>query len=121
MTLGVQVTHPSIEYGYLIPQRSPGGPVEGLQAYPLQAFEEKPKPARAAELASQVGVAWNAGMFLWRAVPILAALERYSGLVGLLEPTIAAPVLLAHAVRPTHSRVSIDYAVMEGAARDGRS
>ncbi len=119
VTLGVQVTHPSVEYGYLIPNIGRGGLVDGLQAYALRAFEEKPKPARAQELASQEGVAWNAGMFLWRRRAIRAALERYSGLVGLLEPTIAAPALLAHAYEQLKP-VSIDYAVMESAARDGR-
>ena len=93
--------------------------IDGLQAYPLKAFEEKPKPARAEELVEQPGVAWNAGMFLWRRRAIRAALERYSGLIGLLEPTIRAPALLAHAYEQLKP-VSIDYAVMESAARDGR-
>ncbi len=91
----------------------------GLRAYPLRAFEEKPKPARAEELRRQEGVAWNAGMFLWRRRAIRAALERYTGLVGLLEPTVRSPVLLAHAYEQLKP-VSIDYAVMESAARDGR-
>ena len=38
----------------------------GLDAYPLERFEEKPTPARAAAAGGQPGVAWNAGMFLWR-------------------------------------------------------
>jgi mannose-1-phosphate guanylyltransferase/mannose-6-phosphate isomerase len=119
VTLGVQVTHPATEYGYLIPRLEDGKDVNGLWAYPLRTFEEKPKPARAAELAREAGVAWNAGMFLWRRRAIRADLERYSGLVGLLEPTIRAPVLLAHAYQQLKP-VSIDYAVMESAARDRR-
>jgi mannose-1-phosphate guanylyltransferase len=119
VTLGVQVTHPSVEYGYLIPKVTMGTDVGGIRAYPLQAFEEKPKPARAEELARLQGVAWNAGMFLWRRSAIRAALERYTGLVRLLEPTIAAPVLLRQAYEQLKP-VSIDYAVMESAARDGR-
>lgn len=119
VTLGVQVTHPSVEFGYLIPRIADGGSVDGLRAYPLRTFEEKPRPPRAEELARQVGVAWNAGMFLWRRRAVRAALERYTGLVGLLEPTIAAPALLAHAYEQLKP-VSIDYAVMESAARDGR-
>jgi mannose-1-phosphate guanylyltransferase len=119
VTLGVQTSRPATEYGYLIPRLEAGVLVDGLQAYPLAAFEEKPKPARAAELVRREGVAWNAGMFLWRRRAIRSAFERYTGLIGLLEPTIRAPVLLAHAYEQLKP-VSIDVAVMESAASDGR-
>src|SRR4029079_17006320 len=65
------------------------------------------------------GVAWNAGMFVWRRRAIRSAIERYSGLIGLLEPTIRAPALLAHAYEQLKP-VSIDVALMESAARDGK-
>jgi mannose-1-phosphate guanylyltransferase len=119
VTLGVQVTHPATEYGYLIPRLAARERIGGLDAYPLQAFEEKPKPARAAELFEETGVAWNAGMFLWRRQAIRRALERFTGLVQLIEPTIAAPNLLQHAYEQLKP-VSIDYAVMESAARNGQ-
>jgi mannose-1-phosphate guanylyltransferase len=93
--------------------------VAGLRAYPLKAFEEKPKPPRAEELFGLEGVAWNAGIFLWRRRAIRAALERFSSLVQLLEPTIAAPPLLEHAYEQLKP-ISIDYLVMENAARDGQ-
>jgi mannose-1-phosphate guanylyltransferase len=119
VTLGIRPSRPATEYGYLIPRVAEGADVEGLRAYPLRAFEEKPKAARAEELRQQEGVAWNAGMFLWRRRAIRANLERYTGLIGLLEPTVRAPALLAHAYEQLKP-VSIDYAVMESAARDGR-
>jgi mannose-1-phosphate guanylyltransferase len=119
VTLGIQVSRPATEYGYLIPRLDQGQVIDGLQAYPLKAFEEKPKPARAEELAKQPGVAWNAGMFVWRRRAIRSAMERYSGLIGLLEPTIRAPALLAHAYEQLKP-VSIDVALMESAARDGK-
>ena len=119
VTLGIQVSRPATEYGYLIPRLDAGQVVDGLQAYPLKAFEEKPKAPRAEELLKQPGVAWNAGMFAWRRRAIRSAFERYSGLIGLLEPTIRAPALLAHAYEQLKP-VSIDVAVMESAARDGR-
>jgi mannose-1-phosphate guanylyltransferase len=119
VTLGTQVTRPATEYGYLIPKLALREEIDGQVAYPLQAFEEKPRPPRAEELAERTeGVAWNAGMFLWRRRAIRTALERFTGLVQLLEPTISAPTLLAHAYDQLKP-VSIDYAVMEGAAHDG--
>jgi mannose-1-phosphate guanylyltransferase len=119
VTLGIQVSRPATEYGYLIPKLEDGREVDGLQAYPLRAFEEKPKAPRAEELLKQAGVAWNAGMFVWRRRAIRSAFERYSGLIGLLEPTIRAPVLLTHAYEQLKP-VSIDVAIMESAARDGK-
>ena len=119
VTLGTQVTRPATEYGYLIPRLAAGGGIDGLMAYPLEAFEEKPKPSRAEELVAQEGVAWNAGIFLWRRRTIRTALERFTGLIQLIGPTIAAPTLLQHAYEQLKP-VSIDYAVMEGAARNGQ-
>ena len=119
VTLGVQVTRPATDYGYLLPRVSARQEIHGLDAYPLQAFEEKPKPARAEELFGDAGVAWNAGMFLWRRRAIRSALERFTGLIQLIEPTVTAPNLLQHAYEQLKP-VSIDYAVMESAARNGQ-
>jgi mannose-1-phosphate guanylyltransferase len=119
VTLGTQVTRPATEYGYLVPRVTDRATVAGLVAYPLAAFEEKPKPARAEELREMAGVAWNAGIFLWRRRAIRSALERYTGLVQLIEPTVAAAALLQHAYEQLKP-VSIDYAVMESAARNGQ-
>ena len=119
VTLGIQVDRPATDYGYLIPDVSRGEQIRGLQGYPLQRFEEKPKPARAEELMQQPGVAWNAGIFLWRRRAILAALRRYTGLVQSLGPMVASPQMLDRAYESIQRAVSIDYAVMEGAASNG--
>lgn len=118
VTFGTQVTHPATVYGYLLPHEGRREEIEGLVVYPLRAFEEKPKPARAAELAKESGVAWNAGIFLWRRRAIRTALERYTGLLQLIAPTVTSPALLQHAYEQLKP-VSIDYAVMESAARNG--
>jgi mannose-1-phosphate guanylyltransferase len=120
VTLGTQVTRPAVEYGYLLPKLDERADVGGLEAYPLQAFEEKPKPARAEDLFERVpGAAWNAGMFLWRRRAIRAALLRYTGLMQSLEPMAGAPQLLERAYEAIQHPLSIDHAVMEGAARNG--
>jgi mannose-1-phosphate guanylyltransferase len=118
VTLGTEVTYPATGYGYLIPDLTRRAVIEGLDVYPLRAFQEKPKPARAEELASEAGVAWNAGIFLWRRRAIRRALERYTGLIQLIAPMTAAPALLQHAYEQLKP-VSIDHAVMESAARNG--
>lgn len=117
VTLGVTPGHAATEYGYLLPRLEAGERVGSLTAYPLRAFEEKPAPARARELFESGGVAWNAGMFLWRRRAIRAALERYTSLPMLLEQALGSEMALAAAydrIQP----LSIDHAVMEGAAAD---
>ena len=120
VTLGIQVDRPATEYGYLIPDLARGADIEGVRAYPLVRFEEKPKPARAEELARQQGVAWNAGIFLWRRRTIIAALARFTGLLQSLGPMVGSASMLERAYEAIQRPVSIDYAVMEGAAQDGQ-
>jgi mannose-1-phosphate guanylyltransferase len=119
VTLGVQPDRPATEYGYLRPDLDRGGQVDGLAAYPLVAFEEKPSEPRARELFATSGTAWNAGMFLWRRRTIRAALERFTPLVTLIEPAASSELALSMAYDRI-AGLSIDVAVMEGAAQDGR-
>ena len=120
VTLGVRADRPATEYGYLLPDAERGDAIAGLSAFPVRAFEEKPNPARADQLQREAGIAWNAGMFLWRRRAIRSALERYTGLVQTLGPMVASPAMLERAYESIQKAMSIDYAVMEGAARDGR-
>jgi mannose-1-phosphate guanylyltransferase len=119
VTLGIEVDRPATEYGYLIPDVARGEQIHGLRGYPLRRFEEKPKPAQAEALMQQPGVAWNAGIFLWRRRAILAALRRYTGLLQSLGPMVASPQMLDGAYESIKRAVSIDYAVMESAAQNG--
>ena len=120
VTLGIEVDRPATDYGYLIPDLARGADVDGLRAYPLVRFEEKPKPARADELATLEGVAWNAGIFLWQRAAIRAALGRYTGLLQSLGPMAGSPTSLEHAYEAIQRPISIDFAVMEGAAQSGQ-
>jgi mannose-1-phosphate guanylyltransferase len=120
VTLGIQVDRPATEYGYLVPDVARGEDRDGIRAYPLARFEEKPKPARAEELFELgAGIAWNAGIFLWRRRAILAALQRYTGLVQSLGPMVSSPQMLDRAYESIQKAVSIDHSVMESAARNG--
>jgi len=118
VTLGVQVEYAATGYGYLIPDLATRATIEGLDAYRLLRFEEKPTAERAEDLLKEPGVAWNAGIFLWRRRAIRAALGRYTGLLQTIGPMAAAPAMLERAYESIQRAVSIDFAVMEGAARD---
>ena len=120
VTFGVEASRPATQYGYLIPKSDTGRVVNGLQAYQLERFEEKPTLERAEMLLKDPGVAWNAGIFLWRRSAITAALGRFTGLLQTLRPMVGAPMLLESAYEAIQQPKSIDHAVMEGAAKTGR-
>jgi mannose-1-phosphate guanylyltransferase len=117
VTLGVRVTRPATEYGYLIPHVTRAAQIGGLTAYPLAAFEEKPHAERAERLLAQPGVAWNAGMFVWRRGAIREALHRHApDIIRAVERGLEGDLASAYAgIVPR----SIDYAVMEAAAASG--
>ncbi len=118
VTIGVGVTRPATEYGYLRPVLARAERVAGLDVYPLEAFEEKPDPLRAVDLATLPGIAWNAGMFLWRRGAIREALTAYApDVVDAISAGLAAGDLAS--AYPTIAPRSIDYAVMEPAAAAG--
>ena len=120
VTFGIKATGPATQYGYLIPKLETKRRVGGLDAYQLDRFEEKPSPERAEMLLKDPGVAWNAGIFLWRRSAITAALARFTGLLQTLRPMVGAPMLLESAYEAIQQAKSIDHAVMEGAAATGR-
>lgn len=119
VTLGVRTRHAATEYGYLIPSYDDGALISGMKAYPLRGFEEKPDRERANQLYAQLGVAWNAGIFLWQRRAIRDAIDRYTGLITMIGTVAGSSSGLTAAydrLRP----MSIDRAVMEGAASDRR-
>jgi mannose-1-phosphate guanylyltransferase len=118
VTLGIRPSSASSEYGYLVPRVEARADVRGLVAYPLAAFREKPGPADARVLVATPGVAWNAGMFLWRRRAIRAALERHAPevIAGVSAGLGAGDLAAAYARVPSRS---IDYAVMEPAGALG--
>ena len=118
VTLGVGVTRPATDYGYLRADAARRERIDGLDAHPLLAFEEKPTRERAEALQLQPGAAWNAGMFLWRRRAIRDALDRHAPdvLEGVARGLAAGDLAAAYASLPARS---IDYAVMEPAAAAG--
>ena len=119
MTLGIQPSVPSTEYGYLRPDTMHGAKDRRRPGLPAPRFEEKPTEARARELINMPGVAWNAGMFAWRRGAIRAALEKYTPLLMLIDQAVGSELALARAYERI-TPISIDHAVMEGAAADHR-
>jgi mannose-1-phosphate guanylyltransferase len=119
VTLGIQPDHPATGYGYLLPEVRSRRDIGGILASVLEAFVEKPEPARAEALLERPDTAWNAGIFIWRRGSIREAFEAFA-------PDIAGDVATAWQTGwleqgyPAVRSASIDRAVMEPAAAAGR-
>jgi mannose-1-phosphate guanylyltransferase len=122
MTLGITPTRPETGYGYL----QCGGPTGDGPVLAVEEFKEKPTYDVAESYVKSGNYLWNAGMFVWKAETFLTELSRQ-------QPQLAAGISrIAQAwdspareevlgeVWPTLPRISVDYAVMEGAATAGR-
>lgn len=118
ITLGIPPTFPAVGYGYIqrgvpLPSRN------GIDAFQLRTFKEKPDFATAERYLQAGEYFWNSGIFIWRVAAILAELER-------LRPELLASARRIAAAWPTSDRaaafrreyeslvkISVDHAVME--------
>ncbi len=120
MTVGITPTHPETGYGYLECGEIVDGPVRRVAR-----FKEKPSVEVATEYLQSGRYLWNASMFVWRVDAFLAELERqrpslHDGLLAIAAAwgTEAQERVLAERWH-TLPKISVDYAVMEGAAEAG--
>lgn len=123
VSLGVRPTRPETGYGYL----RRGAAREG-GSFAVDAFVEKPDAVTAARYLQDSAYSWNAGIFVFRADALLAALQRHlpdvhNGLVEIasaLARNEAAALEVSRRVFPRLPSISIDYGVMEAEARSTR-
>ncbi|HXN56863.1 MAG TPA: mannose-1-phosphate guanylyltransferase [Myxococcales bacterium] len=121
LAIGIRPTRAETGYGYL--RRGdprPGG------AYAVDAFVEKPDAITAGRYLQDSAYCWNAGIFVFRADAILAALSRHMPKLfeGLEQIARALPggggPAAAHEAFPRMPSISIDYGVMEPEANSTR-
>ncbi|MFB9364155.1 mannose-1-phosphate guanylyltransferase [Actinoplanes nipponensis] len=122
MTLGITPTRPETGYGYV----QCGGQVGDGAVLSVEEFKEKPSYDVAESYVKSGNYLWNAGMFVWRVDVFLTELARqqpqlHAGISRITQAwdTSSREEVLGE-VWPTLPRISVDYAVMEGAATVGR-
>ncbi len=121
VTFSVMPTYPATAYGYV----ERGDPVPGFQgAYVAKRFVEKPDAKTARGYVDAGTFGWNSGMFIFSAVHFLEALGRFKptaweGIdrIGEAWGTPQQNAVLEK-VYPSLPKISVDYAIMEPAARD---
>ena len=123
-TIGITPTRPETGYGYLRTAAAlPDAPSGGLR---VAEFKEKPSYEVAEAYLKSGEHLWNAGMFLWRVSVFLEELSRqrpelHAGVMRIAGAwdSGARDTVLAEEW-PKLEKISVDYAVMEGAAGAGR-
>jgi mannose-1-phosphate guanylyltransferase len=122
MVVGIQPRWAETGYGYLeFPRGTKAGGGDWL---PVERFHEKPVLARARRYLAAGNFYWNSGMFFWRADVLLAELRRHlprtATLLAALPPFRSRRFADAlEKAFPLCDNISIDYAVLEKAARVG--
>jgi mannose-1-phosphate guanylyltransferase len=122
VVLGIPPTRPETGFGY-IERMEPAIGANGITAYPVRRFAEKPTLETAKEYLASENYHWNAGMFFWRVSTILDELKQHLPLTfDILQKLAAHTGTSKYAtqlrkVYPELENISVDYAILERATR----
>ena len=114
VTIGIKPSRPETGYGYV-----EASDAVSCEICKVNAFKEKPDYNTAERYVKAGNYLWNAGIFVWNIDSITQSIVQY-------KPNIAADmdkIALTGDVKgifPQCEKISIDFAVMEPAAADGK-
>lgn len=121
-TYGITPTAPETGYGYI-----QTGDIVGAGVHQVARFVEKPDAVSAQTMIASGDHVWNGGIFLFRADAYLDALASFApDMLAATRDAMAKMRVDGNALYPDADAFaaspadSIDYAVMEKAARDGQ-
>jgi mannose-1-phosphate guanylyltransferase len=122
VTIGIRPTWACPAYGYI--ERGGLAAIDGLTCiHPpceVTRFREKPNAELAAQFLASGGFSWNAGMFVWSLPTVIQQLAAHApelaAFVAEIRNAADIPATIA-AQFPKLTPISIDYALMEHAAR----
>ena len=119
ITIGIKPTRPETGYGY-INAHKPIFSSDSGTCLRVERFIEKPDIQRAQQYLNEGNYFWNAGMFIWKTVTVLAGIARhmpdlYSGLLDIQKAIADRNEKRFAKVYSRLIRKSIDYGLMEKA------
>lgn len=122
VTLGISPTYPATGFGYIqIGEKIES--FEGLDAFQVKKFKEKPDQQNAERMVADGKHSWNSGMFIWQVETVLDEIERQMpdlfekmSEIDLAWGTERHAEVLSQ-VWPTIQPQTIDYGIMEHARR----
>jgi len=120
VTLGIKPTYPATGYGY-IKQGEVLHSYQGMEAFKVQEFIEKPDHPKAEMMLATGSYTWNSGMFIWRVDSIKEEFRRQMPQLSESLERIATKLgdkYFTKAIKPIWSGIkpqTIDYGIMENA------
>lgn len=120
VTIGIKPSRPETGYGYV----QFAEPVNG-EINKVVVFKEKPNLETAKEYLADGHYLWNAGIFVWNVKTIVESITKYNNQIAGLMNRIAKSFgsseerQVVEGLFPLCEKISIDYAVMEPASKDG--
>lgn len=121
ITIGIKPTFASTGFGYIKFDQE----VEDV-ANKVAEFKEKPDEETAQKYVLSEKYLWNSGIFVWKASAFLECLKEFSADIYADLLTIESAIgtenenSVIEMVYPKLRKISVDYAVMEPAADEGR-
>lgn len=116
VTIGIKPSRPETGYGYI--KVNAAGQAEG-EIHPVEAFKEKPNLDTAQQYLTDGGYLWNAGIFVWNVDTITSAIRTYKPNLANDMEQMKTPADV-QTIFPQCEKISIDYAVMEPSAAEGK-
>ena len=114
VTIGIKPSRPETGYGYVEAAEAVNGEI-----CKVNAFKEKPDHETAEKYLKAGNYLWNAGIFVWNIDTITESILKYKPNIATDMDKIAATGDVS-TIFPTCEKISIDFAVMEPAAADGK-
>jgi len=114
VTIGIKPSRPETGYGYVEAAGTVGGEIRKVAA-----FKEKPDLETAEKYLQAGNYLWNAGIFVWNVRTITDAISTYKPNIASDMERMKTPADVQE-IFPQCEKISIDYAVMEPAAADGK-
>lgn len=123
ITIGIKPTRPETGYGYVqyasTVNNTDCNETSCKEIVPVVQFKEKPDLATAQQYVAAGNYLWNAGIFVWNIDTITQSISRYKPAIAALMDSIMAGGNIQE-LFPQCEKISIDFAVMEPAAAEGR-
>ncbi len=125
LTFGIEPTFPSTGYGY-IHRGERAGTRQNVPISKALGFKEKPDLPTAEKFVTSGDYFWNSGIFVWKPGAVLGQLQKRKPELAALVDRIAGawgtsqfPAIF-RSEYGSAEKISIDFAVMQDAAKDGK-
>ena len=113
VTIGIKPSRPETGYGYV-----EAGEAMNSVINKVNAFKEKPDYDTAVKYLEAGNYLWNAGIFVWNIDTITDCITKYKPSIATDMDKIVATGYVEE-IFPQCEKISIDYAVMEPASKEG--